>query len=88
MLPLGSEALEIAKVGAAALMTMLSAVVTEFGGVAESVTFTAMGEVPAAVGVPVMAPVLGLKVRPAGRVPVARLQVTAPVPPADCRVAL
>ena len=79
--------MEIAKVGPTALMTMLSAVVTEFGGAVESVTLTVMGEVPAAVGVPVMAPVLGLKVRPAGSVPVARLQVTAPVPPADCRVA-
>ncbi len=88
MVPLGSEAVEIAKVGAAAWMVMLSAAETEFGGLAESVAFTVMGEVPAAVGVPVMAPVPGFKVRPAGSVPVARVQVTTPVPPVDCNVAL
>ena len=88
MLPLGSEGVEIAKVGAAAWMAMLSAVVTEFGGVAESVTFNVMGEAPAAVGVPVITPVLGFKARPAGSVPVAKLQVTGVVPPVDCKVAL
>ena len=70
------------------MMEMLSAVVTEFGGLAESVAFTVIGEVPAAVGVPVMAPVVGFRVRPAGSVPVARVQVIAPVPPVDCNAAV
>ena len=70
------------------LTVILSRVVTELGGVAESVTFTVIGDVPAAVGVPEMAPVLGSKARPAGSVPVAKLQATAPVPPVDCTVAL
>src|ERR1017187_6760218 len=40
-----------------------------------------MVKVPAAVGVPVMAPVLVLTVRPAGSVPVATEKVNGPVPP-------
>src|SRR5437588_10131133 len=88
MLPLGSSAVEIAKVGAAVLIVMRRAVVAEFGGLAESLARTMKAEVPAAVGVPVMAPVVAFKVRPAGRVPVARRQVTAPVPPIDCNWAL
>ena len=61
------------------LIVMLSAVVEEFGGVAESVAITLkeVGEVVAVVGVPLMAPVLGFRVRPAGSVPVS-LQVTFP----------
>ena len=88
MLPLGSSAVEIAKVGAVVLIVMLRAVVAEFGGLAESLALTMKAEVPAAVGVPVMAPVVAFKLRPAGRVPVARLQVTAAVPPIDCNWAL
>ena len=82
--------MEIAKVGAMALMVMLNVMEAEFGGLAESVAVTVMeeGAVVAVVGVPLMAPVLGLRVRPAGSVPVARVQVTAPVPPIDCKAAL
>src|SRR5260370_14382082 len=89
MLPLGREE-EISKGGVveAGWIVMLRAMETEFGGLAESVTWTVMGKVPVAVGVPAMAPVLGFKVRPLGSVPVAMLQVTAPVPPADCNVAV
>src|SRR5689334_7220934 len=36
---------------------------------------------PAAVGVPEMAPFVEFKLRPAGRVPVTMLQVSAPLPP-------
>src|ERR1017187_9716450 len=42
---------------------------------------TLMVKVPAAVGVPVMAPVLALSVKPAGRVPVATEKVNGAVPP-------
>ena len=66
-LPFGSEAVEMANVRAAASIEMLSAVVADAGGVAESVTFIVKLEVPAAVGVPVMAPVLASKASPAGR---------------------
>ncbi len=78
---------EFEKAGAVVLMEMLRAVVTEFGGLAESVASTVMGEVPAAVGVPVMAPVLGFRVRPVGSVPAA-LQVIVPAPPVDCKAAV
>ena len=44
-------------------------------------------ELPAVVGVPVIAPAL-LRVNPAGRLPVVTLQVTVPEPPVDCRVTL
>ena len=67
---------------------MLSTFATDTGGLLESVAFTVMAEVPAAVGVPVMAPVLAFKTRPLGRLPAEMLQVTVPVPPADCKVAL
>ena len=80
--------MEMAKVGAAALIVMLRGMATELGGLAESVALTVIAEVPAAVGVPEMVPVPGFRVRPAGSVPVVRLQVTAPAPPIDCRVAL
>ena len=88
MVPLGREAVEMAKTGAAALMVMLKGIAMELGGFAESVALNEMDEVPAAVGVPVMAPVVGFRASPAGRVPVVRLQVTAPAPPIDCKVAL
>ena len=78
----------MAKEGALALTVMLSAVVEEFGGLAESVAVTPKeaGVVVAVVGVPVMAPVLGFKVAQLGS-PIA-LQVTAPAPPMACNVEL
>ena len=48
-----------------------------------SVTRTVMAEVPAADGVPVMAPVDELMPRPAGRVPVAMAKELPPDPPDD-----
>ena len=67
---------------------MLSALVADCVGLPESVTFTVIFEVPAAVGVPVIAPVLAFKASPLGRLPAAMLQVTAPFPPVDCKVAV
>ena len=58
------------------------------GVVAESVTLTVNVEVPAApVEVPLMAPVVELSVRPAGRDPEASAKVFAPVPPVAAIVA-
>ena len=54
---------------------------------AESVTLTVKLEVPADVGFPAMAPVAGVRVRPAGRVPEVMLQVYPfPVPPEAARL--
>ena len=88
MVPLGREAVEMAKAGAAAFIVMLRGIATELEGLAESVAVIVMAEVPAAVGVPVMVPVAGFIARPAGSVPVVRLQVIAPVPPIDCKAAV
>ena len=71
------------------MIVMLSVVVAAFGGLAESVAFTVIAsEVPAAEsgGVPVRAAVLGFKVSQLGSP--GALQVTAPVSPMDCNVAL
>ena len=58
------------------------------GTVAESVTLTVKVEVPATpVGVPLMAPVVELSVKPAGSDPEARAKVFAPVPPVVAIVA-
>ena len=70
------------------MTVMLSGIATVVGGFAESVALKVIAEVPAAVGVPAIMPVLGFRVSPRGSVPVVRLQVTAPVAPIDCRVAL
>jgi hypothetical protein len=48
------------------MVVVMLAVIT---GVLESVTWTEIGKLPGAVGVPVMLPVLAWKVNPAGRVP-------------------
>ena len=71
--------------GAGAVTGMLRMDVAEAGGVAESVRVTVKLEVPAAaaVGVPLMTPVLLFSVSPAGRVPAVMLHVTAPVPPSS-----
>ncbi len=59
---------------------MLSAAVWICCGVPVSATFTVKYEVPVAVGVPEMPPVL-VRVKPEGNDPVSRLQVRVPVPP-------
>jgi hypothetical protein len=57
-------------------------------GVAESVALTVKLLAPVVVGVPVIAPVLVLSVRPAGRAPTVTAHVTGGVPPLDCSVLL
>src|SRR6266566_8056631 len=71
--------------GAAAATGMLRMDVAEAGGVAESVRVTVKVEVP--IAVPLISPVLPFSVSPAGKLPAVMLQVTAPVPPVECRVA-
>ena len=74
-------------IASAALIVMLSAAVAVPAvGVAESVTFAVKLNVPVTVGVPVIAPVLGLlKVRPVGNAPALMLHVYGGVPPMACR---
>ena len=86
MLPFGSE-FAMARIGVTAATKMLSEVVTECGGVAESATLTVKFEVPAAVGVPLIIPVAGFRESPVGRVPAVALQVRAPFPPTARREA-
>ena len=71
------------------LTVMLSCLLTVCGvGVAESVAVTVKFQVPAVVGVPVIAPVDESSDNPAGSVPTVTLQVMGGVPPEACRVAL
>ena len=62
-------------------MTRLSDLVAVCMGLPASLTWTVKLKVPAAVGVPEMAPLLGLSVRPGGRDPLATDQVYGRVPP-------
>ena len=75
--------------GALLLIAMLRfAVVLTAVGVSESVSVIVKLELPRAVGVPLMAPVEELSVRPAGNVPVVTAQVYGVTPPVAARVAL
>jgi hypothetical protein len=67
-------------------MAMLKAAVAVALGVAESWTWTVKLDVPVAVGVPEMTPVVAFKVRPAGSAPAMMLQVYGGVPPMACKV--
>ena len=72
ILPPGSEVVVMAS---AALIVMLSAAVAVPGvGAVESVTFTVKLDVPVALGVPEIAPVVEFKVKPVGNVPTLMLQ--------------
>jgi hypothetical protein len=82
--PLGSELVVIDSTGT---MVMLNAFVAVSAGVLESVAVTEKLEVPAVVGVPVIAP-FAASVRPVGSAPVVTAQVIGVAPPVDCRVAL
>lgn len=62
-------------------IVMLWACVALKLGCVESTTITVKSKAPAAVGVPVIAPVAGSRVRPGGRVPDATDQVNGGVPP-------
>jgi len=66
---------------------MLSCACAEAGTGDESATCTAKVKLPGTVGTPVMAPE-PLSARPVGKAPLARLQVSVPVPPVACSVAL
>ncbi len=57
------------------------------GAVDESVTCTVKVKIPDTVGSPAMTPELR-KDKPVGKAPLAKVQVSAPTPPVDCRVAL
>lgn len=75
--------------GALLLMVMLRfAVVVAAVGVSESVSVTVKLDVPRAVGVPVIAPVELLSVRPGGKLPVVTAQLYGVTPPVAVRVAL
>jgi hypothetical protein len=68
------------------LMVMLSDWFAVCGGVPESVAVTVKLVTPAAVGVPEMLD--PLRLNPAGRLPVVKLQLIVPVPPEDASEAL
>ena len=82
-MPLGSEAVTMARV--AGLTVMLSCFVAVSAGLPESATWTVKVDVPVAVGVPEITPLL-LRLKPLGSVPEAKLHVRAPAPPLACRV--
>jgi hypothetical protein len=82
--PFGSDAVEMAS---RALMVMLNDWFTVCCGVPESVAVTVNVVVPAAVGVPEIAPAV-LRFNPPGKLPVVTLQVIVPVPPEAATVAL
>ena len=71
-LPAGRLVVVIAN---AAFTVMLRFAVAESFGLEESVTFAVKFVVPEAVGVPVIAPVLAFRVRPAGKLPELMLHV-------------
>ena len=66
---------------------MLKFPVAVAGVLSESITCTVKASAPAAVGVPLMVPLL-LRTRPAGNEPLARIQVSGPMPPFRDMVAL
>ena len=68
-----------------ALMVMLRLAVTLWVGDSESVTLAVKLKVPAVVGVPVIAPVLVLRLSPGGKLPVL-LQVKGVMPPVAVRL--
>jgi hypothetical protein len=72
--------LDVVMLSAGAKMERLSVALVDTGEAAESVTFTVKVEVPAAVGVPAIAPVED-NVRPAGNVPLVSVHDNGAVPP-------
>ena len=83
-MPAGSDVVVMLSGG---LIVMLSAWVLVCGGVLESLAETVKLDVPAAVGVPEIAPE-ALRFRPVGKLPWLMLQVIVPVPPTLLSVAL
>lgn len=72
MTPLGKPVVVIVSVP---LMVMPRLAVADWFGLLESVTLAVKLKVPCEVGVPEIWPVLGVKVRPGGRLPLTILQV-------------
>ena len=70
-----------------AVTVMLNALVVVWAGPAESVTRAVKLNVPVDVGVPLMAPLEALSVRPLGKAPAASDQVYGGVPPETKRLA-
>jgi hypothetical protein len=68
-------------------MVIETVTVAVSGGAPESVSLKVTLEVPAAVGVPVMAPVVALRLRPAGSVPDTMVHISGATPPVLARVA-
>jgi hypothetical protein len=81
----GSEAVVMVRAAVIAIESFTLAVSAV--GVLESVAVTVKLSFPAAVGVPVMAPVPPFRVRPSGRLPELTVQVSGTVPPAAASVA-
>ena len=71
----------VTTVDGADVMVMLSDLVAVWMGLPASLTWAVKLTVPVAVGVPVMAPLVELSVRPAGRDPLVIDQVYGVVPP-------
>ena len=74
----------------AGLMVMLSGPADNpfCGGDSESCTSGTKADMPLAVGVPEITPVLALRDKPAGNVPVAMLHDKGGIPPVACKGAL
>src|SRR5271165_6242107 len=82
--PFANDAVVIVSVGDAIVID--SAAVFDTAGTSESVTFTVKFVVPAAVGVPLIAPVDAFSVNPAGRLPTDIAQLYGVVPPVAANV--
>ena len=74
-MPGGSDVVTTVSCVRIAFTVMLSGADAVAGGDCESATCTVKFDVPAVVGVPVIAPVLAFKCKPSGNVPLVRLQV-------------
>jgi hypothetical protein len=86
MTPAGKVVVDTERAG---FTTILRFAVAVFAvGVSESVTVTVKFVVPEAVGVPEMAPVAALRVRPAGKLPVVTAHEYGVMPPVACNVVL
>jgi hypothetical protein len=85
MTPAGREFVVTDKAGFTTMLRFAVAVLAV--GVSESVTVTVKFAVPEAVGVPEMAPVAPLRVRPAGKLPLVMVHEYGVMPPVACKVA-
>jgi uncharacterized membrane protein len=84
--PFGSG--DVVVIESAETTVILSALVAVWTGVEESVALTVKLVVAVAFGVPVIAPVLGVRIAHVGSEPEEMLQVTGGLPPALTKVVL